>query len=436
MNQALSEAQQLAEITDAIIGLAQLDFRTFPPIRGKGPLDAVAAGLKALGEELQASVVARHEAEKANEAKAEFLANMSHDFRTPLTIIMGNIDLLSNTSLSESQLRMIKQVKEAGDLLLRLITDVLDFSKIEAGTLKIEAHPFNLGASIASIIEQHRLLAEQKGLQLFMRRPLADDTAVLGDRHRIEQVVSNLLSNAIKFTNQGQIEVLMSTSLESLEEDRLLFSLTVRDTGIGIAPDSLERIFERFSTEDASIRRQQHGTGLGLSIARSLATSMGGSLSVESTLGRGSSFHLRLPMPITQAVQNNGGGFPSEYAAIKVLVVDDTAPVRDVTAEMLEALGCTASSAASGQEALNKVDQQDFDLILMDCQMPLMDGLETTRRMLALHPERDLQIVAITAHTTSHDEQKSKNAGMKAHLNKPYGIEQLRELLVCLKDGW
>jgi CheY-like chemotaxis protein/anti-sigma regulatory factor (Ser/Thr protein kinase) len=249
----------------------------------------------------------------------------------------------------------------------------------------------------------------------------------------VEQVLSNLLSNAIKYTQSGEVAL---TTQSQREGGLLKLTVSVRDTGSGISEDRLEQIFDRFTTGDASIRRRQSGAGLGLSISRSLVLSMGGTLTVESTLKHGSTFKVYLAMRVVDTIE----------APIKVhhrirqhdmhiLVVDDTELVRQVTADMLEALGCQVTVASSGQEALAKIAFSDFDLILMDCQMPLMDGLETTRRLIDLYPERKLKIVAITAHSTARDKRMSEHAGMIAHLNKPYSLEQLEQLITTVESS-
>jgi signal transduction histidine kinase/CheY-like chemotaxis protein len=430
---AAQQAQQLSEITDSIIALARLDFSSPPPVRGTGALDAVAAGLMALGEELQASVLARKEAEDANEAKTRFLANMSHELRTPLTTILGNSELLQNTQLDDEQTLMIERVQQAGGMLMRLITDVLDFSKIQAGTLRIESEPFRLRDTLDSVLEQHRLPAKAKGLRLLSDLDDLDDLHVQGDRHRVEQVLCNLLSNAIKYTQSGEVVL---TTQSQREGEVLHLTVSVRDTGSGISEDRLEQIFERFATGDASIRRRQSGAGLGLSISRSLVLSMGGSLTVESTLKQGSTFTINLPLRVLDAiVEPSPAQRDISQHDMHILVVDDTELVRQVTADMLKVLGCQVTVASSGQEAMAKIAFSDFDLILMDCQMPLMDGLETTRRLIELYPERNLNIVAITAHSTARDREMSLHAGMMAHLNKPYSLEQLEQLITTVESS-
>ena len=420
-----AQEQQLADITASIIAMAQLDFSSPPPTRGDGPLDAVAVGLMALGEELQASVSAQHLAEKANEAKADFLANMSHELRTPLTTILGSAQLLADTQLNPEQTRHVQRVREASSLLQRLISDVLDFSKIEAGALSIEPHPFRLRDCLRRVIESHREPATTKNLRLTESWSQLPDIHVRGNR--IEQVLHNLVGNAVKYTQTGTIH--LAAEIET-SADQFQLTLDVQDSGPGIAPELSEKIFERFTMGDSSIRRRQSGAGLGLSISRSLVEAMGGTLTLDSEVGKGSIFRVRLTVENGEQSPPAHSRIPdSNQTSCRVLVVDDTDLVRHVTADMLAALDCTVDVAESGHEAIAKVAFQDYDLILMDCQMPLMDGLETTQRLLDLNPERNLQIVAITAHSSPRDEQMSQDAGMVAHLTKPYNLHQLQTLI-------
>jgi len=419
----LEGVDQLSEITESLIAMAQLDFGSPPSIRGDGPLDAVAVGLIALGEELQASLAAQRQAEEANEAKGRFLANISHELRTPLTTILGSAELLNGTTLDEKQSRFVRQVSDSGELLLRLITDVLDFAKIEAGRLSIEEQPFRLKDCLRRVVAPHRVNATKKGLVIEERWAGMADLCVLGDGHRLEQVLSNLVGNAVKYTDHGHIE-LDGGVTEGPEATLLHFR--VRDTGPGIPADQHERIFERFTTGDESSRRRRAGAGLGLSISKALIASMGGQLRLESEPGLGATFSVQVPVQLIESGASASGETHSNgQSQCHVLVVDDTAMVRAVTADMLQVLGCTVVVVASGYEALSHVAEQDFDLILMDCQMPKMDGLETAKRMLSLYPDRGLQIVALSAHSSGRDEQISLAVGMVGHLNKPFRIEQL-----------
>jgi signal transduction histidine kinase/ActR/RegA family two-component response regulator len=419
---------QLHEITESIISMAALDFSSPPQIHGSGPLDAVAAGLIALNEELKATVVARSEAESANETKSQFLANMSHELRTPLTSLMGGMELLAHSDLNDSQRHILTQMKWAGIRLLRLISDVLDFSKIEAGHLQFEHKPLRLRDSIATVIAQHLKQAKTKGLSLQSNHADLPDISVLGDAQRIEQVLNNLVDNALKYTTQGKVCV--ETQLQ-IEDSRVAVVIRVTDTGPGIAHDLQNRLFERFTSGDSSVRRRTSGAGLGLSIARSLTESMKGQLTLKSEPPKGACFTLSLPFEL--AHQNAAWASPTECTPAlhhHVLLVDDTPMVRTVTARMLEFLGCTVATAASGLEAIQIVGKEDFELILMDCQMPGMDGLETAERLLRLHPHRHLRIAAITAHAGPEDAVKVINSGMLGQLNKPFTLNEIEAFIL------
>ncbi len=422
--------RQLDEITRTIVAMARLDFSTEPPVFGTGPLDAVAVGLQALGEELQASVVAREEAEAANEAKSAFLANMSHELRTPLMTLLGNAELLLGESLTHRQYACLQNIRRAGQLLERLINDVLDVSKIAAGTFRIENKAFSLGDMLKRIAQTHCQEAELKGLVFRTDLQGIPEEPVLGDRDRLEQVLHNLVGNAIKFTPSGTVDLCVRA--ESLPVG-FHVEFGVEDTGIGIPEALQEQIFERFVSGDLSIRRQHNGAGLGLSIARSLVTEMGGGLSLHSVPGDGSRFTFGLLLKPSAAALPEGQTVSPTSIPARVLVVDDNDLVRGTTLAMLEEIGCNPQAAASGKEAVEVLGNEDFDLILMDCQMPGLDGIQTTTRLLQRYPQRSFNIVAITAHSTPEDEQRSLDAGMRGHLNKPFTMGQLRSVLERLQ---
>ena len=422
-----TQSEQLADITQSIVALANMDFARTPSIRGNGALDAVAAGLIALDEELQESVVAREEAEQANEAKIQFLANMNHEFRTPLTTILGSVELLREMELDSAQRSVLQRVESAGNLLHRLVVDLLDVSSIEAGTLRIKSEAFKVNDVIVRVTNTFSNLAKQKGLGFYNERVgFGDNDVVMGDADRLEQVLNNLLENALKYTSEGQ--VLISSQLRN-EDSFLVLTVVVEDTGLGISVEEQGQIFEQFTIGDSSFKRRNSGAGLGLSISRGLMQSMGGSIGVESQLGKGSRFTIELKMPVA-TIEITGSQDPDEYLKTQfvgchVLVVDDTEILQMVAKEMLQLLGCTVEVASTGMKALELVAAHDFNLILMDCQMPLMDGLETTSRLLESHPERDLRIVAISAYTSHQDRLNSLEAGMVSHLEKPFNLQEL-----------
>jgi two-component system, sensor histidine kinase len=423
---------QLREITSSLISMARLDFGNPPSIRGTSPLDAVAVGLQALAEELQATVVAKEEAEKANRAKTHFLGNMNHELRTPLMTIIGSADLLKYSTLDSEQSELLECIQGASEDLRRLVTDVLDFAIVEAGTLVLEPRPIAIRDILESAAHQHARAAELKGLSLQVTLDQIPDMPVLIDGGRAAQALHNLIGNAIKFTPAGEIRVTGVGTCKGLTMDLII---DVEDSGIGIAADQLGHIFERFSAGDVSRSRLHGGAGLGLTISRALIEAMGGVLSVKSALGEGTCFRISINVPI---VEKEIGRPPLEEEAHpirrSVLVVDDQAVVRRVSSDMLRTLGCNVDVAISGAEAQTKVSQSHYDLILMDCQMPCTDGLESTKRLLESHPTQDLTIVAMTAHCTAADEEASLQAGMKGHLNKPFTIDELRTVVERFTD--
>ena len=425
---------QLKEITESIISMAALDFNSPPPINGSGPLGAVAAGLIALNEELKATVVAREEAEHANSVKAQFLANMSHELRTPLTSIIGGLDLLVESDLSQSQHAVLTQMQSAGEQLFRLIDDVLDFSKINAGELRFEREELCLQDTIAGIIAQYSKQAQAKGLALVSNHHDLPTLSLLGDKQRIAQVINNLVGNAIKYTKKGKVSV---KSRIHIHGPTVSFHVEVLDTGRGIEPKDQERIFQRFTSGDSSNRRRQSGAGLGLSIARAIAQQMNGELTLKNTSSLGSCFSFSTDLELAHI---------SAKTAVKdkhlpcfhhrVLLVEDTEMVRMVTEKILEGLGCEVITAASGKEAIRIVENEDFDLILMDCQMPEMDGLETSKHLIGLYPERRLRIAALTAHASFNDVERSKKAGMLGHLSKPFTINEIKTFIQQLDKDY
>ena len=419
-------AKQLIEITETIVAYAQLDFSQPPIVYSDGPLDAVAAGLIALGEELQAALVARDIAERSNEGKTRFLANMSHELRTPLTAIIGSAELLAASSLDPSQQQHLERIDAAASVLERLIGDVLDFSRLEAGALNIEEEPFVLSDVLDQVVSSHRDRAVAKGLELESCWDFEPGFSVLGDAVRLGQVIGNLVDNAIKFTTKGTVTL----AAKHNEEGIVYFS--IRDTGPGIPSGDHARIFERFSAGDESLRRQHRGAGLGLSIVRALVECMGGEISMDSVLGEGScfGFHLRL-VQVDEAVPNGDEALTGRTLSRHVLVVDDTEVVRLVAVELLLALGCVPEAVSSGRAALALLASgKEYDLILMDCQMPGIDGLETTRQLLAAHPQANLQIVAISAHATDADRAAYRAAGMVDHMPKPFRLADLQLLVL------
>ena len=367
----------------------------------------------------------RTEAEAANLAKSEFLANMSHEIRTPLTGIMGFAGLLEEQGdLSPAARTYATRIATASRTLLTVVNDILDFSKIEAGQVELDAHAFDPAQFVLETVELVSAQAAERGLELntAIDGPLPE--AVAADGARLRQVLLNLLTNAIKFTETGGVTVTLA--YDSEDGGRLKISVT--DTGVGIAPDQLHRLFQRFSQADGSISRQYGGTGLGLAICRSLTTLMGGEIGVESTPGMGAKFWFTVKAPACEPVLAADGEAASEFYAqpARILVVDDSPVNRELVGVLLSVFGHDLSEACGGAEAVLAAAERPFDLILMDLQMPGMDGLAATKAIRAASPfNRTTPIVALSANILPTHLEACREAGMNDHIGKPIDTREL-----------
>jgi PAS domain S-box-containing protein len=375
---------------------------------------------KALEAELDRK---RVEAEAAAVAKSEFLANMSHEIRTPLTGVLGFAGMLQRLEgLSEQGQGYVERIHASGQALLSVVNDILDFSKIEAGQLELDPQPFEPAAFVADAVGLVQAQADAKGLGLVTRLDPGLPPAVTADSARLRQVLLNLLSNAIKFTERGEVRVEVGYQAG-------LLRVAVVDTGVGIPPDRLDRLFQRFSQADGSINRQFGGTGLGLAICKSLSELMGGSVGVASAPGEGSTFWFTAAAPVVEAaaLAPHAVDAPTYAgAAATVLVVDDNPVNREVVKALLEGLGLTLVEAAGGAEAVERAMASPFDLILMDLQMPGMDGLAATRAIRqGAGPNRGTPIVALSANVLSHHLDACREAGMNDHIGKPINAADL-----------
>ena len=379
-------------------------------------------------EQMAAIEAARAAAESANRAKSAFLAMMSHELRTPLNALLGSADLLALTELDSRQASYVRMFTEAGQLMLALLNDVLDYSKIEAGQLELELAPFDPGAVLREVEALWGPHAASRGLVLRIETPPDLPASVLGDAMRLRQVLFNLVSNAIKFTAAGIVRVRAGVAIEG---GVAALEVTVTDTGIGIPAERHESIFSPFVQADSSMTRRYGGTGLGLSIARSLARRMGGDLTVASRPGGGSAFTLTCALPLAQApgvaaVESGATTAPE----LRVLAVDDNVLNRRILAAMLDLWPVSTVWATNGVEALAQLEQERFDVVLMDVQMPVMDGLAATRRLRGSDgPNRDVPVIALTANAREEDRLECLAAGMTDFLAKPVRPQALLEAL-------
>jgi signal transduction histidine kinase/HPt (histidine-containing phosphotransfer) domain-containing protein len=393
-----------------------------------------------VGERTQALQEAIAEARQANRAKSDFLARMSHEIRTPMNAITGLSRMVLETPLAPQQREYLEQVMHSSEALLGIINDILDYSKIEAGGLTLESTPFELNKVFQSLNSLFRAKVRAQGIGLRFTLTEGVPAKLQGDALRLGQILINLVGNAIKFTTEGEIEVTVSHR-ENLPDRRVRLEFSVRDTGIGIPLAQQEKLFTPFTQADSTITRRFGGTGLGLAICRQLVELMGGEISLESTPEKGSTFHFTtlFALPVADALgstnQRNVAVDPKKlsnfprWAGERVLLVEDIAINRTIATALLQRVGLSVGIATQGQEALDMLAQEDFRLVLMDIQMPVMDGLSATRAIRANPRWHDLPIIAMTAHAMTEDQQQTRDAGMNAHLTKPIIPKTLYETL-------
>ncbi|HEV8042131.1 MAG TPA: ATP-binding protein [Bryobacteraceae bacterium] len=420
---------------------------------GELKLTEYAQELEHKNEELEAALSTARE---ATQLRSRFLANMSHEIRTPMNGVLGMTDFLLGTKLTEEQQEFAESIKRSADALMALINDILDLSKIEAGKLRLDRVQFQLGATIAEVASMFALDARTKGLEFVSSIPPDLPRVVVGDPGRLRQVLRNLLGNALKFTDRGEIGIHAELLNEATNVIQVRF--TVHDTGIGMLADQQSRLFESFTQGDGSSTRRYGGTGLGLAISKQLVELLGGEIGVASQPGEGSRFWFTasfgkaapgtMPAPKPAGVQNAVNRSvprvpviappprPQKPVALathlRVLLAEDNEINQRITLRLLEKLGVPADAVVNGREAVQALEKRKYDLVLMDCQMPDMDGFEATAIVRSREVGTHTPICALTANAMEGDRERCLAAGMDDYISKPVGLEKLQKAV----DRW
>jgi signal transduction histidine kinase/ActR/RegA family two-component response regulator len=417
------------------VGVLRVRFVKSPTPELREEIEAIVSmiGLVVLQESAQ------RQAHKLAQAKSEFLAKMSHEIRTPLNGVIAAADLMAATQLNDEQHELLDTLRLSAKTLLGIINDILDFSKIEAGRMVLETLPFTPTVLVEEVVSIMAPAAHSKGLTVRTELSSSLPHSVAGDPLRLRQILLNFVGNAIKFTARGEV-VIRAMRLKKGEGQSAWLRFEVQDTGVGIPPEKQAGIFDAFTQADSSVTRQYGGTGLGLAICKRLVELMGGQIGVYSQPGQGSCFWFEVPLPVIQenapeetTAQPSGSALNShELDGVRVLLVEDNPVNQKVAIRMLQKLGCVVELAENGQQALEKLERASYDIVLMDMQMPVMDGLTATR----LLRQREQQtghhqvVIALTANAMQTDRELCLEAGMDDYLSKPLTLDALQVMLL------
>lgn len=374
---------------------------------------------------------AKERAEVANKAKSDFLAMISHEIRTPLNAVMGMAEIMKQKGLSNEMQEYVDIISSAGNDLLSLVSDILDFARLEAGKLTFNLEPFDLGDLFRQILQTLKYQLREKDVSLMLEIAPDLQAAVIGDHHRVRQVLANLIGNAVKFTEHGHIKVLLQ-GLQA-RDNSCSYQIIVEDTGIGIPEDKLNSIFEKFSQVDSIYQRKAGGIGLGLAITKELVEKMGGSISVTSQVGCGTVFKVILPLSLQQPVMISAAKKHSDIPARfdkNILVVEDNLINQKIARMMLEDLGCRVDIVSNGADVLDNVDKlPEYDLVFMDVGLPDMSGYDIAAEIRQRHTLQSLPIIAMTAHVLDRDRRQAYHSGMNNIVAKPVTYDQIRSVL-------
>ena len=387
----------------------------------------------------QALIEARNAAEAATRAKSDFLATMSHEIRTPMNGVLGMVQLLGETELSKEQRDYADTIDMSGKALLTIINDILDFSKTESGKLELEVTDLDIQQTVRDVYQLMVTSANEKSVDLLVNFSPDCPHFVMGDAGRIRQILLNLVGNALKFTDSGFVEIFVGCS-ERLE-DQVVLAFDIKDSGIGISTKAQEKLFQSFSQADASTTRKYGGTGLGLAVCKNLVTQMNGSIRVESQAGVGSTFSFTLQLPLSTKDRSDLGSEAESQVSLSpttislettILLAEDNCINEKVAVTMLEKLGLQVDVAHNGKEAIEKSENNSYDLILMDCNMPEMDGFQATQEIRKRETGSRIPIIALTANAMDEDREKCLAAGMDGFISKPFN----KNVLVEIMEKW